>query len=130
MTGASEVEHSASYVVGCCWLLAVVFVSAAGTPHLGAFAAGGTLSEQRTSIRKYLFEVYVEKNRDSTPSVDKKPSIGKCPGVGPSNKNMRLTPNRRFLLVGLCCTGWCSIVALGLYTTLRTAKTCKSMSSC
>ena len=33
---------SASYVYGCWWLLAAVFVSAASTPHLGAFEAGGT----------------------------------------------------------------------------------------
>ena len=43
MIEASKVDHSASYVVGCWWLLAAVFVSAAGAPHLGAF--GGTLSE-------------------------------------------------------------------------------------
>ena len=43
MIEASKVEHSASDVVGCWWLLAAVFVSAAGAPHLGAF--GGTLSE-------------------------------------------------------------------------------------
>ena len=41
MVEASKVEHSASYVVGCWWLLAAVFVSAASTPHLGAFEAGG-----------------------------------------------------------------------------------------
>ena len=35
---------SASYVVGCCWLLAAVFVAAASTPHRSAFEAGGTLS--------------------------------------------------------------------------------------
>ena len=42
---ASKVEHSASYVVACWWLLAAIFVSAASTPHLGAFEAGDTLSE-------------------------------------------------------------------------------------
>ena len=40
---ASKVKHSASYVVGCWRLLAAVFVSAASTPHLGAFEAGVTL---------------------------------------------------------------------------------------
>ena len=61
MIEASKVEHSASDVVGCWWLLAAVFVSAASTPHLGAIEAGGTLSEQPPSIRKYPFEVYVPK---------------------------------------------------------------------
>ena len=42
---ASKVEHAASYKVGCWWLLAAVFVSAASAPHLGAFEVGGTLSE-------------------------------------------------------------------------------------
>ena len=42
---ASKVDHSANYVVDCWWLLAAVFVSAASTPHLGVFEAGGTLSE-------------------------------------------------------------------------------------
>ena len=45
VTKASKVEHAASYKVGCWWLLAVVFVSAASAPHLGAFEAGDTLSE-------------------------------------------------------------------------------------
>ena len=45
MIKVSKVDHSASYVVDCWWLLAAVFVSAASTPHLGAFDAGGTLSE-------------------------------------------------------------------------------------
>ena len=45
MVEASKVEHSASDVVGCWWLLAAVFVSAASAPHLGAFEVGGTLSE-------------------------------------------------------------------------------------
>ena len=36
---------SATYVVGCWWLLAAVFASAVSTPHLGAFEARGTLSE-------------------------------------------------------------------------------------
>ena len=40
MIEASKVDHSASYAVGCCWLLAAVFVSAASTLHLGAFEAG------------------------------------------------------------------------------------------
>ena len=44
MIEASKVEHSASCVVGGRWLLAAVFVSAASTPHLGAFEAGDTLS--------------------------------------------------------------------------------------
>ena len=35
--------------------------------------------------------------------MEKKPDIGKCPGVGPINKNVRLTPNRCFFLVGLYC---------------------------
>ena len=36
MIGASKVEHSVSYVAGCWWVLAAVFVSAASTPHLSA----------------------------------------------------------------------------------------------
>ena len=42
---ASKVDHSASYVVGWWWLLAAVFVSDAMALYLGAFEAGGTLSE-------------------------------------------------------------------------------------
>ena len=42
---ASKVDHSASYVVVCWWPLTAVFVSAAKILHLGAFEAGGTLSE-------------------------------------------------------------------------------------
>ena len=45
MIEASKVDHSASCVVGWWWLLAAVFVSAARTLQLGAFEAGGTLSE-------------------------------------------------------------------------------------
>ena len=45
MKEASKADHSASYAVGCRWLLAAVFVSAVSTPHLGAFEAGGTLSQ-------------------------------------------------------------------------------------
>ena len=45
MKEASKVNHSASYVVGCWWLLAAVFVSAASTLRLLAFEAGGILSE-------------------------------------------------------------------------------------
>ena len=41
---ASKVEHSASYAVGAWRLLVAIFVSAATTPHLRAFEAGGTLS--------------------------------------------------------------------------------------
>ena len=41
---ASKVDHSASYVVGGWWLV-VAFVSATSTLYLGAFEAGGTLSE-------------------------------------------------------------------------------------
>ena len=60
MIEASKVDPSASYVVGRWWLLAAVFVSAASTPHLGVFEAGGTLSEHPPPIRKYAFEVYVQ----------------------------------------------------------------------
>ena len=56
---ASSVEHSASYEVGGCWLLTAAFVSAASTPHPGAFEAGGALSEQPLSIMKHSFEVDV-----------------------------------------------------------------------
>ena len=46
--------------------------------------------------------IYVQKEGDfSKPSVDKKPDIGSWPGVVPTNKNLRLTPNSRFLLAGL-----------------------------
>ena len=45
MIEASKVDHSASNVVRWWWLPAAVFVSAARTLHLGAFEAGGTLSE-------------------------------------------------------------------------------------
>ena len=45
MEEASKVDHSASYVVGCWWLLAAVFISSARTLHLCAFEAGGTLSD-------------------------------------------------------------------------------------
>ena len=41
--GQSKVEHSTSYTVCRCWLLAAVFVSAASTPKLGAFVAVFTL---------------------------------------------------------------------------------------
>ena len=44
----------------------------------------------------------MQKERDSKYRVDNKPDIGKQPGVGPTHKNLRLTPNRRFLL-GLYC---------------------------
>ena len=74
---ASKVKHPASDVVGCWWLLATALVSAASTPHLGAFEAGGTLSEYPPSLRKYSFEVYVQKELDWKPSVDNKPDIGK-----------------------------------------------------
>ena len=63
MIYAPKVEHSTvrtSYVVGCWWLLVAVFVSAASTPHLGAFKAGGTLSEKPPVIRNYSFEVFVQ----------------------------------------------------------------------
>ena len=63
---ASKVEHCASYVVGSWRLLAAIFVSAASTPHLGAFEAGGTLSEYPPSLRKYSFEVYVQKELQAT----------------------------------------------------------------
>ena len=47
MVQASKEEHSASYVVSSCsWLLAAVFISAANTPHLGAFEAGGHTHSQ------------------------------------------------------------------------------------
>ena len=62
MMEASKVEHSARYVVGCWWLLAAVVVSAANTPHLGAFEV------------QQLY-VYVQKERDSKPSADNKPDI-------------------------------------------------------
>ena len=42
MIEASKLKHSASYVIGCWWLLAAVFVSAASTTHLIAFEAGDT----------------------------------------------------------------------------------------
>ena len=45
MIEASKVDHSASCIVDCWWLLAAVFVSAASIPHLSVFEAGGTLSE-------------------------------------------------------------------------------------
>ena len=51
-----------SKVLGCSWLLAGVFISAASTLHLGAFEAGSTLSERPPSIRTYSFEAYVQKN--------------------------------------------------------------------
>ena len=54
-----EVGHSASDVVGWWWLLAAVFISVAGTLHLGAFEARGTLLEHSPSIRTYSVEVYV-----------------------------------------------------------------------
>ena len=57
-----EVGHSASDVVGWWWLLAAVFISVAGTLHLGAFEARGTLLEHSPSIRTYSVEVYVRKN--------------------------------------------------------------------
>ena len=44
MMQASKVDHSASYVAGCWWLLAAVFYPIASTPHVDAFEAGGTLS--------------------------------------------------------------------------------------
>ena len=53
MIEASKVEHYASYVVGCWWLLAAILVLAASTSHLGAFEAGDTLLEWSASIRKY-----------------------------------------------------------------------------
>ena len=52
-------------------------------------------------IIKYSFEVYMQKERDSKPSPDKKLNIEKWPGVGPIKKNLRLTQNRCFSLVGL-----------------------------
>ena len=45
MIEASNVEQSASYMVGYWLLLAAAFVSAASTLHLSAFEAGVTLSE-------------------------------------------------------------------------------------
>ena len=50
--------------------------------------------------------------RDSKRSDEKKPDIGKWRGVGPTHKNLRLTPNRCFLLAAYtdcryicCCSG-------------------------
>ena len=45
--------HSASYVVGCGWLLAAVLISAFSTPHLGELQEGGTCWELPSSKRKY-----------------------------------------------------------------------------
>ena len=45
MMQASKVDHSASYVAGCWWLLAAVFVPDPSTPHLGVFEAEGPLSK-------------------------------------------------------------------------------------
>ena len=43
----------------------------------------------------------MQKERDSTPSVDKKPDIRKWPGVGSANKNLRRAPNMSFSVAGL-----------------------------
>ena len=61
MIEASKVDHSANYVAGWWWLPAAAFVSAARTLHLGAFDAGGTLSEWPPSIRKYFVRSVREK---------------------------------------------------------------------
>ena len=61
MIEASKVDHSASYVVGCWWLRAAVFVSAASTPHLGAFEA----PFQTTVDNKILVRSRRGKERDS-----------------------------------------------------------------
>ena len=52
MIEESKVERSASYLVGCWWLLVAIFVSAGSIAHLSAFEAGGTLSELPPSTRK------------------------------------------------------------------------------
>ena len=88
------------YEVGCWWLLAVVFVSAATTPCTSAHSKHGaafqnTSRRQRENIRSK----HTCKN-DSKPSVNKKPDIWKRTGVRPI-KNMRLTSNMCFLLAGL-----------------------------
>ena len=100
----SKVEHSASYVGGCWWLLLAVFVSAAGTAYVTAFEGGGTRSEQPPSRRKYSFEVFVQKERDSKPSVHKKPDIGRDL---PLNQQSRL---RGSLLIGVSDWRACTAV--------------------
>ena len=106
MIKALKVEHSSlqvMYVVGCWWLLAAVFVWAARTPHLGVFEAGGTFQNTRRQYENSRSN-YTCKN-DSKPSVNKKSDVGKGPGVGPTHKNLRLTPTACFLLASLyCCT--------------------------
>ena len=77
MIEASEVDHSASYVVGCWWLVAAVLVSAASTPHLGAFEAWGHPSRIAAVNTKMLVRSIVQKERDSKPSADDRPDIGK-----------------------------------------------------
>ena len=89
---ASKVEHSASYVVG--WLLVVAAGGSLcfGCPHPAPRRIRSQGHHFRIAVNK--FEAYMQKERDSKPSVDEKPDIGKWPGVGPTNENLRFTPNR------------------------------------
>ena len=50
------------------WLLATVSVSARTSAHA---KQGGTLSAKPRSITKYSFEVYVQKERDKKPDIQK-----------------------------------------------------------
>ena len=97
---APKVGHSASYVPG-----SRLLVAAGGSLRFGCQRP--TPRCIRSSGHPFRIAINKEKytyRQDSKRSVDKKPDIGRWPGVGPTHNNLRLAPNRRFLLAGLYCT--------------------------
>ena len=68
------------------------------------------------AVNKKILAPYVKKN--AIRSVDKKPDIGKWPGVGPTSKNLRLTPNSCFLLAGLYYKDVIRVLNINIYVAM------------